>query len=117
MRMPAFVAVSMGIAIAHAPETPVVTPGIGPVVNLHIEALRSIARGGASGFAAEWPSRAPQAFEYNGRTYHVLPCETGGRGGDVERIDEPHPAHRVLPPELLRRERVSPHFAPGGPGS
>jgi hypothetical protein len=114
MRMPAFVALSMGIVITQAPEAPpvqVVTPNVGPVMNLHIEALRSIIDGATRDFEAEWPSRAPQAFEYNGATYHYLPCDTGVSAGALA------PSHRINAPELLRRPRVSPHSAPDGPGS
>lgn len=122
MRMPAFVAVSMGIAIAQAPQSPQSpkTPPVrivGPATNLHIEALRSIMRGATAEFGGAWPSRAPQAFEYNGETYHYLPCDAGASANAVAPRRDLSPSHRIVAPELLRLRRVSPHSAPGGPGS
>jgi hypothetical protein len=107
MRMPAYFAASVGLAIAHAPQ-PVVGFVEAPEP-LHEQAARAITEHAADDFAARWPSRAPQAFSYNGSTYFVLPCAEPGSD------DSAHARIRSAL-ELDRRLRVRILGAPADPG-
>jgi hypothetical protein len=104
MRMPAYFAASVGLAIAHAPQ-PVVRFVESPEP-LPVEAARAISDGAVESFAARWPSRAPQAFSFNGATFFVLPCDAPGA--------IPTPPRFAM--ELERLLRVSPESAPVDPG-
>jgi hypothetical protein len=107
MRMPAYFAASVGLAIAHAPQ-PVVRFVESPEP-LSVEAAWAISDGAVESFAARWPSRAPQAFSFNGATFFVLLCDTPGA------IPTP-PAPPRFAMELERLLRVSPESAPVDPG-